>query len=487
MAAALRPPTPNEAPPIVPDVCLKGLSCRNQVVSLTALVTSEHPVKSARVVFTDLVCGGHVVPASAIRVRLVGAVETDEGPVCDPLYGVEEFGHRSFGGTARKRSGALGNPRRSLRGESGPGCWRVRSGVEPRGIEVGDVDLPAVHSWDFFLNARMNPGAVARRHGVEVWSDEHFELLRPYIEDLAEHGQKTAVVPVCADVWGASRPYPSAVIWKKRGDSWDFDFSVFDRYVGLHEECGIDKAIHCYSMVQCPGESDQSVIEYIDAATGQPGKLVTRVGDQSFTEAWSAFFSALRDHCLASERLEKIYIGFDEKPDGVMHKIIAFLGEYAPEFRIAFAGDPAEGYMNRIDDLSMRIAFDERGVDQPAPTERTTMGVAELLSSSNICAVTRSCPEKMITTFYVCDSPEFPNTHLLSPLVESRMMAFLALQGGYDGFLRMSSQRLVVRGRLRCETARGKFTSWCTRGRTGRYPASDGNNCGREYRTTNSR
>jgi hypothetical protein len=44
----------------------------------------------------------------------------------------------------------------------------------------------------------------------------------------------------------------------------------------------------------------------------------------------------------------------------------------------------------------------------------------------------------LITTYYVCCGPAFPNTFLFSPLVESRMLPFLAVQGGYDGFLRWS-------------------------------------------------
>ncbi len=304
----LRPPAPDQAPPAVPDVCLKALSCRNQSVSLMAVVTAASPVKRARVVFTDLACPSAAIPASNIRVRLVGSVVTPEkGPVCDPLYDMDEFDIAACAALHTSVRVPSGIPAATYTGKVKlivDGQEVAANDVE---VEVADVDLPDIHDWDFFLNVWMNPASVARMHGVEVWSEEHFELLRPYIRDLAEHGQKTAVVPICYQPWGTQTrdPYPSAVTWKKHGSRWEFDFSIFDRYVELHEEYGIDKAIHCYGLVQGPGSSDRSVIEYIDVETGEIRQIITKIGDEAYTQAWSALFAELRVHTLASGRLQK--------------------------------------------------------------------------------------------------------------------------------------------------------------------------------------
>lgn len=439
----LRPTCSLDAPPPAPpmQIPLKALSCRNQCVSLAALVLAQEPVEGAKLVVGELVGMGGVIPHEAATVRLVNSVPTPEaGLVCDPVVRAGEF---SIDGHAALYI-ALEVPR-----ETPPGIYRgkvalkvggeevAKNGIE---LEVADVVLPDTHDWSFFLNVWMNPAPVARIRGVEMWSDEHFRQLEPYVVDLAFHGQKTAVIPICHQPWGAQTrdPYPNAVIWRKRGGRYEFDFSIFDRYVQLHAEHGIDRAIHCYSIVQGPGATDQSVIAYIDADTGAEKQMVTHVGDSEYVAAWGAFFKAFAAHLEEKGWLKKTYIGFDEKPDDVMERLVAFLDERAPDFRVSLAGNTREDLSRRLGDLSVHPAFDDRGIAESTPPERTVMGLAELLSPYNVCAETKRCRERTLTTFYVCCGPEHPNTFVHSPLVESRMLPFLALQGGYDGFLRWS-------------------------------------------------
>lgn len=440
----LRPPLPDEEPPLEAgalDIPLKALACRNQIVSVVALVTSPEPVQSAQLVVSDLACRGQLIPREAIRVCRIGAVPTPEaGPVCDPIYDVDRF--------AIERSAALHISIRVPRSVAA-GAYRgtlslvvdgrevAKSTVE---VDVANVDLPDVYDWDFFLGVWMNPATVARWHGVELWSDEHFGLLRPYVQDLAAHGQKSVIAPVCYEPWGTQTrdPYPSLVGWRRRGENYEFDFSVFDRYVALHIECGIERAIHCYSIVQGPGATDRSVIDYLDLDTGERRQIITTVGGREYIRAWSAFLEAFGAHLEAKGWFEKAYIAFDEKPDEVMQRLFAFLDEHGQDFKTALAGDIGDDLVGRFDDLCLHIPFDARGVARTAPTERAVMGMAQLLDPDNACAITRACPDKSLTTFYVCCAPAFPNTFLFSPLVESRMLPFLAAQGGFDGFLRWS-------------------------------------------------
>ena len=437
----LRPPPPCEEPPRAPQmrIPLKALVCWNHITSLAALVTSSEPIEAAKLVISDLVSNTRRKPAEAASVRVVGALPTPEaGLVCDPLIETDEF--------AIDKSAALLVTIRIPR-ETPAGVYRgsvsllvdgrdaARSDVE---IEVANVVLPDPRDWRFFLNVWMNPAPVARHHGVKVWSDEHFDALRPYITDLAEHGQKTAVVPICYQPWGTQTrdPYPSAVLWKRRAGNYEFDFSVFDRYVELHAECGIDRAIHCYSIAQA-GKTDQSVIEYVDADSGETKQIVTRVGDREYVRAWSAFFDVFRAHLDARGWLDRVYIGFDEKTDDVMAELLAFMQDRAPDFKVALAGNTSPDFYNKLGDVSLTPGFNDRGIAERVPAKRSSMGMAALLSADNAAVATEKSVDKM-TTFYVCCGPEHPNTFLHSPLVESRMLPYLAAQGGYDGFLRWS-------------------------------------------------
>lgn len=439
----MRPPLPSAELPgesRALEVPLKALSCRNQTTSVMAVAASEKPAAGARLVVGDLLCGSGRIGADAVRVRAAGPVSTPEaGMVMDPVYDAAEF--------AIERSASL-HISITVPRDAAPGTYIGPVSLEIGGreaarsqivLEVAGVTLPDIRDSDFFLNVWMNPACVARRHGVEMWSDEHFRLMKPYVEDLAAHGQKTAVVPICYQPWGTQTrdPFPNAVVASRKGRSYTFDFSIFDRFVELHEQCGITRAIHCYSLVSGPGKTGESNIEFTDAKTGKTTVLSTQVGDENYVRFWSAFLKAFEEHLRSRGWLEKTYLGFDEKPPDVMHRLYEFLDSHGQAFRTSLAGNTSDELLARFDDLSLHISFNQKGVDRIVPPERSALGLADILRPKS-CAVRRTCVDKTITTYYVCCGPAFPNTFLFSPLVESRMLAFLAVQGGYDGFLRWS-------------------------------------------------
>lgn len=437
----LRPPQPCEPPTVeagIYDVPLKALSCRNQITSVMALVVADRPADSARLVFSDLTSDGGKISADSIRARRIGGVPTPEaGIFSDPLFDVAQFAVDKCASFHIGIKVPTGIPAGIYRGSVRlivEGSEVASNAIE---LEVANVDLPDVHDYTFFLNIWLNPASIARFYNVELWSDEHFDRMTPYIKDLAEHGQKTVVAPICYQPWGTQTPdpYPNLIGWTRRGGKFEFDFSLLDRYVELHEACGIDRAIHCYSVVQGPGDPDTSVIDFFDADAGERRQLDTHVGDEVYVSAWSAFFDAFAEHLRGTDWLKKTYIAFDEKTPDVMSKLVSFMNCHAPDFPLALAGEVLDEHVGLLEDLCLPGRYDEHGMTRAVPTERSTIEVAQLLCSE-AQGRPRDCGRKMLTTCYVCCGPEWPNTFLFSPLVESRMLPFLALQGGYDGFLR---------------------------------------------------
>lgn len=437
----LRPPLPDQEPPLVPQVPLKTLACRNSIASIASLVTSKKPVVSARMEFTDLVCGDKAIPSSAIHTRLVGRVNTPEiGPVCDPLFEVTDF-------EINKSAALYTNisiPKELAKGTySGDvklivdGTEVARNSVE---IEVADVTLSNVSEWDFFLNVWMNPAAIARRHNMELWSKEHLYACRPYISDLAAHGQKTVVAPICYRPTGAEirDPYPSLVEWIKRGESFEFDFEAFDKYVTLHSELGINRAIHCYAPVQMVGDSDISIIECMDAGTNERRLIEMKVGDDEYQRVWGAFLRSFSEHLAERGWLKKTYMALGIKPEPVLARLAEFIDNYGLGIKLAHASSFDSELCEIADDLSLQIEVDSQGVTEVAPPARSVLDVADLLHPERLGSVIQGLSSLRSTTFYVCSVPEHPNTFLRSPLVESRVLPYLALQGGFDGFMRWS-------------------------------------------------
>lgn len=443
----IRPPAPGCDVPNVPAGPLKALSCRNSVVSLAFVIKAESSVH-ARVEFSDLKCGKSSISADALVARLVGSVPTSEaGATMDVLSDFDVFsivGAASIYVTATIPKGIPAGIYTGKVSVLTDGESVASNEIE---IEVADIDLPDVRDWSFFLNVWANPATVARWHGVDIWSDEHFALMRPYIDDLAAHGQKTAVVPICFRPWANQTrdPYPSAVVWKRRGQNYEFDFSIFERYVDMHISAGIDRAIHCYSVVQAMSCLQGSAIEYIDLDSGDTKIIDIEIGDAEWTRAWKSFFDAFRQFLISKGWLERVYIAFDERPGDIMIRVMAMLNEYAPDFKTALAANTRSDEFFRIDDLCLSGSFNDKGIAEFVPDQRRAMGFADLIDPSQELGhllgediLPPPVSKMMKTTFYVCCGPAWPNTFLFSPLVESRMLPLLAAQGGYDGFLRWS-------------------------------------------------
>lgn len=434
----IRPPAPNSEIAEIPAGPLKALACRNSVVSLSMLIKSDSNV-FARIRFTDLVSGDHTIPADALKARLIGATPTPEaGAVMETIEDVDRISIIRSCAVHISVSIPKGIPAGMYAGRVIVEAAGEQAGSCDIEAEVADVDLPDVRDWSFFLNVWMNPATIARIHKAQIWSDSHFEAMKPYIEDLAAHGQKTAVVPIIFQAWGTQTrdPFPNAVIWKKRGDKFEFDFSIFDRYVEMHQTCGIDRAIHCYSVVQGPGHRESNTIEYIDLDDNQVKREDVQIASDKYSEAWRQFFEAFRLHLTEKGWMDKTYIAFDEQPEEAMNMVMAMIGEHAPDFKTALAANTRSDKFLSLDDLSLSGVFNERGIVEVAPAERRAGAIAHLLDPD--CSTTDLCSANMLTTFYVCCGPAHPNTFCFSPLVESRMLPWLAVQGGYDGFLRWS-------------------------------------------------
>ena len=119
-------------------------------------------------------------------------------------------------------------------------------------LEVQDRVLPPPSGWSFHLDLWQNPYAVARFHGVKLWSKEHINFLRPLLKKLADAGQKCITTTLIDKPWGdgsGSGPcfdfFGTMINWtKNKNGTWKYDYTVFDQYVSLAMECGIKGQIN---------------------------------------------------------------------------------------------------------------------------------------------------------------------------------------------------------------------------------------------------
>ncbi len=289
------------------------------------------------------------------------------------------------------------------------GRGRVRM---PFSVEVADHTLPAASEWAYHLDLWQHPSAVARVEGVEVWSDAHFEVMRPVMQLLADAGQKVITATLNKDPWNHQcyDGYESMIRWTKHADgSWDYDYRVFDRWVEFMLGLGINKMINCYSMVPWNCE-----LEYFDEAQGEVVTVEAKPSTPLFEQMWGPFLTDFKCHLAEKGWAEITNIAMDERAPEDMDAAVALLERYAPELNFALA-DNHKSYKRYTMMRDVCVAMHHAAAREDIEARRER--------GDN-------------TTFYICCIPAYPNTFTCSEPFEAEMLGWCGVAAGYDGMLR---------------------------------------------------
>ena len=304
-----------------------------------------------------------------------------------------------------------------------PGTYEGRLTVRAAGttpltfnisIEVLPNTLPPPRQWSFHLDLWQNPWAVARYHRVRPWSEEHWSLLRPHLEMLAQIGQKCLTTTIVNRPWNGQTfdPYSTMVRWRREDDGgWSFDYSLFDEYVRFGAECGLDGAINCYSMVPWSYR-----FYYHDARTGDLEWIEARPGSEQYSDMWTAFLSSFSTHLRQIGWFERIVIAMDERSVEDMLQVVSLVREVDPELKLALAGGDHQELYDAVHDYCFYIG---NRIEPELMASRRRLG--------------------HISTFYVCCNPPRPNTFTFSPPPESAWLGWFAAANHYDGMLRWAA------------------------------------------------
>ncbi|GHE31050.1 DUF4091 domain-containing protein [Sphingobacterium griseoflavum] len=286
--------------------------------------------------------------------------------------------------------------------------------VKPLRLHVHVLDqlLPEASAWTYHLDQWQHPAAVARVSGTELWSDAHFEALKPVMQLLADAGQKVITTTLNKDPWNVQTydPYADMIKWVKNTDgSWSYDYTVFDRWVQFMLDLGINKMINCYSIVPWNNE-----IHYSDQKSKKMVNVSAKPGTAIFEELWTPFLTDFVKHLRAKGWLDRTNIATDERSREEMDAAFALLKKVCPELGVSYA-DNQKTYQRypASDDIS--IAFGHPFSDEDLQ-RRQSRGLN--------------------TTFYICCSDGFPNQFTFSDPAESTYLAWYAEAAGFDGMLR---------------------------------------------------
>ena len=279
-------------------------------------------------------------------------------------------------------------------------------------VEVLSNVLPSWRNWSFHLDLWQSPWAVARIHGLKLWSPEHWAKLKKVLTLAAEAGQKCLTATIVNRAWGGQTQdaFGSMIAPTRKADgTWTYDYTVFDRWVTFGLACGIDRQINCYSMVPWGNN-----LYYTDGATGKEVKITAKPGSTAYNDYWSPLLKDFSAHLKAKGWFEKTTIAMDERHLEDMKNMIALVDKVSPGMKITLAANKnLQSIIGRVHDYCFAIKF------KPDPAMNLKRAAAGRQ-----------------TTYYVCCSPRRPNTFPFSPPAESTWLGWNAAAQRYTGFLR---------------------------------------------------
>lgn len=283
----------------------------------------------------------------------------------------------------------------------------------PVELIVSDHILPPASDWAFHLDLWQNPYSVARVENVPLWSDAHFEAMRPVMKMLADAGQKSVTATIMNRPWNGQTEdaFGSMVTKIRRVDgTWLYDYTIFDRWVEFMFSLGIDRQINCYSMIPWALEFD-----YYDQATSSNTTIQATPGSQEYNEYWGSFIADFARHLKSKGWFEKTMIAMDERPLESMQAVLSLIRKIEPDFKISLAGSYHEPVIYDIVDFSETFSG-KKEFPESVKAKRKELGLT--------------------TTFYTCCAEAHPNLFVISDPDEAVWLGWFAQAENYDGYLR---------------------------------------------------
>lgn len=408
---------------------------RGEKVFAQAVVSSEEELKDVRLSVSDLRNGKSLIGAENIRLQFVSYVvsdllDTTKYGQCGSREDKSKWGevlvadvldiNDSMTVPAGRKQPVwmtVSVPSDARTGKYSGKLTITSSNAKARSLNVeltvADHVLPPARDWAFHLDLWQNPYSVARYENVPLWSEAHFEAMRPVMRMLAEAGQKSVTATIMSRPWNGQTEdaFGSMVTKIRRIDgTWLYDYTIFDRWVEFMFSLGIDRQINCYSMIPWALQFD-----YIDQATSSPATFQAAPGSEEYNEYWGAFIADFARHLKAKGWFEKTMIAMDERPLESMQAVLGLIRKVEPAFKISLAGNYHEPVIYDIVDFSETFSGKQE-FPESAKAKRKELGLT--------------------TTFYTCCAEAHPNMFVISNPDEAAWLGWFAQAEGYDGYLR---------------------------------------------------
>ena len=297
-------------------------------------------------------------------------------------------------------------------------------------VNVKNRTLPASTEWAFHLDLWQNPYAEARYYNVEPFSKEHFDRMRPDMQNYVDAGGKVITASIMHKPWNGQTydPFESMVTWLKKADgTWYFDYTVFDKWVEYMMSLGVKKQINCYSMVPW-----RLSFQYFDQASNSFKYLDVKPGEAAYDEFWGNMLTSFAKHLKEKGWFDITHISMDERPMKDMLATLKVIRKADKDFKVSLAGTYHDELVKELHDYCIAI-----GEKFPAEVIKSRKEAGQ------------------VTTYYTCCTDPRPNTFTFSAPAEAEWLGWFAAKENLDGYLRWALNSWVKN-----PLQDSRFTAW---------------------------
>ena len=297
-------------------------------------------------------------------------------------------------------------------------------------VNVKNRTLPASTEWAFHLDLWQNPYAEARYYNVEPFSKEHFDRMRPDMQNYVDAGGKVITASIMHKPWNGQTydPFESMVTWLKKADgTWYFDYTVFDKWVEYMMSLGVKKQINCYSMVPW-----RLSFQYFDQASNSFKYLDAKPGEAAYDEFWGDMLTSFAKHLKEKGWFDITHISMDERPMKDMLATLKVIRKADKDFKVSLAGTYHDELVKELHDYCIAI-----GEKFPAEVIKSRKEAGQ------------------VTTYYTCCTEPRPNTFTFSAPAEAEWLGWFAAKENLDGYLRWALNSWVKN-----PLQDSRFTAW---------------------------
>lgn len=297
-------------------------------------------------------------------------------------------------------------------------------------VNVKNRTLPASTEWAFHLDLWQNPYAEARYYNVEPFSKEHFDRMRPDMQNYVDAGGKVITASIMHKPWNGQTydPFESMVTWLKKADgTWYFDYTVFDKWVEYMMSLGVKKQINCYSMVPW-----RLSFQYFDQASNSFKYLDAKPGEAAYDEFWGNMLTSFAKHLKEKGWFDITHISMDERPMKDILATLKVIRKADKDFKVSLAGTYHDELVKELHDYCIAI-----GEKFPAEVIKSRKEAGQ------------------VTTYYTCCTEPRPNTFTFSAPAEAEWLGWFAAKENLDGYLRWALNSWVKN-----PLQDSRFTAW---------------------------